>query len=102
MPKRRQKAKKNAGKSPTENPVAILKHFRKQLAQNGIKSKLRLVSHRHDFDHLHVKSVRIKTSIDVTPAENNQIQLTIPHRRFQAAPDAAIKIIFDLAKKGIA
>lgn len=99
--KNKRETKKGKKKSE-KNTVAILKDFRNQLSQNGIKSKLRLVSNRHDFDHLRVKSVRIETSIDVTPADNNQIQLTIPHRRFQAAPDAAIKIIFDLAKKGIA
>jgi hypothetical protein len=100
MHKRKKKTKTKGGHD--RNSVAILKNYRKELSRNGIKSKLRLVSERYDFDHLHVESVKIKTSIDVTPADNDQIQLAIPYRRYQAAPDAAIQIIIDLAKKGTA
>jgi len=79
-----------------------LKKFHAQLERNGIKSKLRRASDRHTFDHIHITSVKIKTSIDATVADNNQIELSIPYRRYTAAPDAAIGIILELAKKGSA
>ena len=102
MNKRKQKTKRKNRRTDEKNTVAILKNFRKQLSQNGIRSKLCLASSSHDVDHLNVKSVKIKTNIDVTAADNNEIQLAIPYRRYQAAPDAAIQIIIELAKKGAA
>ena len=79
-----------------QKSLRTLQKFHRKLKRNGIKAKLR---HSDGSNYLHIESVRLPTDIDAAVTPDYQIELAIPYRRYTSSPDAAIDIIFALAKE---
>lgn len=82
-----------------EKSAALLRSFQEKLTKSGIESQLRLFTEHSHNNNIHIDSVRIKTNLDVTVTEDYQLEIMLTGQRYRAAPNAAIGIIFALAKK---
>ncbi len=97
--RRKRKAKEDAEKVFEEKSVALLRDFHDKLTESGVTSQLRLATPHSTSNSIHVEAVRINTSLDITVTYDYQLEIALAYQRCHAAPDAAIDIIFALAKK---
>ena len=97
--RRKRKAKDDAEKAFEEKSVALLRDFHGKLTESGIIAEFCPATPHYQTNHIHVEAVLLKTSLEITVTHDYQLEIALANQRCSTAPDAAIDLIFALAKK---